>query len=74
MTNQIQITFSKVADLRLDTLDSWVFIDRFVFLPTPDGSGLDSSDAAQLASIKKDYGVVEFEVEYDSLTYHLAAP
>ena len=57
-------TTSKVGDLRLDTLDSWVFLDRFVFLPTPDGefdSGASSQDT--LKTIKKKYGVVEFEVE-----------
>ena len=54
---------SKITNKTLDTLESFAFIDRFVFYPTPQNvekpTGSDKNNMELY-----NYGLIEFNIEY----------
>jgi len=57
-------TSSKIVNRTLDTLESFVYIDRFVFYPTPPSESPQSPSSSQNDMDLYDYGLIRFDIEY----------
>ena len=56
-------TTSKVSKHTIDTLESFVFLDRFVFFPTPPSEKPSKNNDSQSLEFFE-YGLIKFEIDY----------